>query len=280
MSVGESILVTVFNREHEVLMNLFRWLNASDLSDSEIILVDDQSTYDYGWLEAYKSLMPIKVFKMDGYPAFRTENGANGPSKAFNRALQEASGEKVCILSSDMIVPARVLAKARQDYDPNSIWCPMTMDLETSNEYCGPHRVFPMPWMLYTSREKVIEAGGWDENFLFGSCWDDNDFVGRLALVANKITCDWGSAAWHQSHYQPAYEKKQAIVDSNKRNLTYLTTKWAGSIPFGPPDMMAFEMARGRDESTGNFCLTFKDFKNVKERVLSMTLSPFIKVNV
>jgi hypothetical protein len=44
--------------------------------------------------------------------------------------------------------------------------------------------------------------------------------------------------------------------------------------------MIAMEMARGRDESTGNFCLTFKDFKGIKERVISSTLSPFVPAPV
>jgi GT2 family glycosyltransferase len=133
-----------------------------------------------------------------------------------------------------------------------------------------------MPWMLYTSREKVVEAGGWDENFLFGCCWEDNDFVGRLALVCDKINCDWGAIAWHQSHYQPAYEKTQEIIDANKRNANYINTKWAGSIPWGPVDVQSFQMLKGRDEKTGNFCLTFEDFKGVKDRVIQATLSPFV----
>jgi len=277
MSVGESILMTVYNREPEVLLNTFRWLASCDLSDSEIIVVDDGSTMDYSWIEAYKDRFNLKWIKMDDYPAYRI-NGYNNPARAFNRALQEAQGERICVMSSDVIVPERVIAKARQDYAPGSVWCPMVVDLATSQEYCGPHRPFPMPWFLYLSRAKAVECGGWDENFLFGCCWEDNDFVGRLALVTDQINCDWQSVVWHQSHYQPAYEvKDEEVLNANQRNRRAITTKWAGGIPFGPSDMIAMEIARGRDEATGNFCLRFKDFKNVKNRVISMTLSPFIE---
>ena len=276
MSVGESILMTVYNREPEILLNTFRWLASCDLSDSEIIVVDDGSTMDYSWIDAYKGRFNMKWIKLPEYPAYRID-GFNNPARAFNAALQAAEGERVCLLSSDVIVPERVIAKARQSYDANAVWCPMTIDLATSAEYCGPHRVFPMPWFLYTSKAKCIEAGGWDENFLFGMCWEDNDFVGRLALVTERINCDWNAVCWHQSHYQPAYEiQNEDILNANQRSKRYITKKWAGGIPFGPPDMLALGMSRSRDEATGNFCLKFDDFKGVKDRVIACTLSPFV----
>ena len=275
MSVGESILMTVFNREPEVLLNTFRWLASCDLTDSEIVVVDDGSTMDYSWIDAYKGQLNIKWIKLGDYPAYRID-GYNNPAKAFNVALANAEGERVCLISSDVIVPERVLAKARQTYSPDSLWCPMVVDLATSAEYCGPHRVFPMPWMLYGSRENMVECGGWDENFLFGCCWEDNDFLGRLALTVDQIVCDWQQVVWHQSHYQPAYENNPEVLQANARNRSYITKKWGGGIPFGPPDLVAFEMARGRDEATGNFALKFKDIKGVKERVMAATLSPFV----
>ncbi len=274
--VRESILMTCYNREPEVLLNTLRWLASCDLSESEIIIVDDGSTLDYSWADLYKERLNMRWVTMPEYPALRIDGGFNNPAKAFNKALQEAHGERICILSSDVIVPERVLMKARQSYNPNAVWCPMIVDLATSAEYCGPHRVFPMPWFLYLSKGKAIEAGGWDENFLFGMCWEDNDFVGRLALVTDQINCDWTSVCWHQSHFQPAYVQTEDVIEANKRNCKYITTKWAGGIPFGPPDMLAMEMGRGRDEATGDFCLRFKDFKGIKDRVVSTTLSPFV----
>lgn len=278
MSVGESILMTVCDREPEVLMNTFRWLASSDLSDSEVIVIDDGSTADYSWVDVYKNAFNLKWITLPEYPAYRIGTNYNNPARAFNMALREAQGERIAVMSSDVIVPARVLDAARKAYQKDSVWCPMVVDLATSGEYCGPHRVFPMPWFLYMAKDKAIECGGWDENFLFGMCWEDNDFLGRLALCTEQIVCDWGAVVWHQSHHQPAYEvKNEEIAEANRRNNRYIKTKWVGSIPFGTPDMMAFEMSRGRDEATGNFALKFKDVKNLKERVISATLSPFVQ---
>lgn len=276
MSVGESILMTVYNREPEVLLNTFRWLASCDLTDTEIVVADDGSTMNYSWIDAYKERLNLKWIKVGEYPAYRID-GYNNPAKAFNVALANAEGDRVAIMSSDVIVPERVLMQARSAYRADAVWCPMVVDLATSAEYCGPHRVFPMPWFLYASREKIVECGGWDENFLFGCCFEDNDFIGRLALCVDTFLCDWQQVCWHQSHYQPAYENNEDVMQANLRNRKYITAKWAGGIPFGPPDLVAMEIARTRDAATGNFALRFKDIRNVKERVMGATLSPFVE---
>ena len=181
------------------------------------------------------------------------------------------------MLSSDVLVPPGVLAASRVCYREDAIYCPMTIDLASSMEYCGPHRVFPMPWFLYMPRRVAVDAGGWDEAYLRGSCWEDNDFVGRIALEAGRILCDWGSICWHYSHEQPAYRNETAIQVSNNRNRVYTMDKWTG-IPFSTPDVLAFEMGRGRDEATGHISLAFKDVKGIKQRVFDRTESPFVVV--
>lgn len=274
--ITESIIMTVYNRPAVQLMNTLYWLAMSDLSETEVIVVDDGSTEPMPWLEPLLVQMGGKLVTMEPYEAFRIDGGYNAPSKAFNRGLEEAQGERLCILSSDVLVPPRVLAAARQCYRPDVIYCPMTIDLASTMEYCGPHRVFPMPWFLYLSRQVAIDAGGWDETYLLGSCWEDNDFVGRIALQTKRILCDWGSICWHQSHEQPAYRQDEAITISNQRNRVYTMDKWTG-IPFATPDLLAFEMGRARDEDTGHIVLSFADVKGVKERVYLMTKSPFVR---
>lgn len=275
--------MTVCDREPEILMNTFRWLGCSDLSESEIIVVNDGSVYDYSFVEpVYASRMPIRWVKMDPYEAFRTgeSENYNNPAKAFNRALQEAQGERVIILSSDVIVPPVVLLKARKQYAEGQVWCPMVVDLGSSQEYCGPHRVFPMPWMLQMPRELILRAGGWDEAYLHGLCFEDNDLLGRLALTCEKLVCDWGSVVWHQSHYQPAYRMDDPVVkDANDRNRALTLRKWSG-IPFGDADQIAFGVQRGRDEATGCFCLTFVDIRECREKVIAATVSPFVEQRV
>ena len=274
--VKDTIAMTVFDREPEVLINTLRWLAACDLTDTEVLIVDDCSHLTYDWVEAYKQRMELRWVTLDPYECFKIgDTGYKNPSKAFNRCLSEARSERVTIISSDVIVPPRVWDAARKVAGKGAVYCPMTIDLATSMEYCGPHRIFPMPWLLSFDLQDARDAGGWDENYLLGLCWEDNDFVGRLALRAGKIVCDWTSIVWHQSHDQPAYDMDNYwIAAANKRNRAYTMEKWKG-LPFGPPDLPAFAMSKTRHES-GHLMLTFEDVKGVYDLARSRTLSPFV----
>lgn len=272
----ESIIMTVSDREPDLLLNTLRWLRMSDMSDSEIVIADDRSRVDYEWLRHANSDMPLKWVTLDDYECMKLNENFNNPAKAFNFALEHASGDNIAIVSSDVIVPPRVVQMARKHDTSTSAWCPMVIDLASGHEYCGPHRVFPAPWFLYAKRSDIVACGGWDENYLMGMCYEDNDFIGRLALQVGCFVFDWTCIVWHQSHYQPAYEiDHQWVKAANDRNRQYTLDKWTG-IPFGDSDQVAFEIIRGRNEN-GDFALTFNDIKSVKDKVYQETLSPFVE---
>jgi hypothetical protein len=89
-----------------------------------------------------------------------------------------------------------------------------------------------MPWCLGASRKHAIEIGGWDEHYLKGTCFEDNDFVGRLVMKAGRFLGDWSACAYHQSHNQPAYDMSDpATKEAWKLNQTRTMAKWSG-IPF------------------------------------------------
>ena len=271
-----SIIMTVCDREPEVLMNTLRWLGMDQPADTEIVIVDDGSSYNYAWLEPYLKNHHARMVRLEPYACYSIHDNYNNPAKAFNHAALEAQGERVIILSSDVIVPPRVLAKALKFAPDETIFCPMVIDLATGGEYCGPNRTFPMPWFLSTSKKKIEEAGGWDENYLLGMCFEDNDFVARLALVVGSVTYDWNCIVWHQSHVQPAYSDDQWVRVANTRNRVYTADKWAG-IPFDPALGQVWEIERARHEC-GDVQWRFKDSKGCFERVRAATLSPFVEV--
>ena len=276
--VRDSIILTVSDREPELLLNTIRWLRLSNLDDTEIIIVDDGSRIDYAFMGQILDQCNARMVRMDPYEAYRLDETFNNPAKAFNRGLQEAVGERLIILSSDVLVPPNVMERCRR-YDVNDvIYCPMVIDLATAAEYCGPRRVFPMPWFLACSREHAVKAGGWDENYLQGMCWEDNDFVGRLALTTGKILFDFSSIVWHQSHHQPAYLNEPDTLAANRRNKDYTFDKWM-SIPFGDTDRIAFEAFRKIHE-TGNVLFEYKDFRDILPKAIAATNSPFVKVPV
>lgn len=260
--VKTSIIMTVFDREPAVILNTLRWLAMSDLSETEVVVVDDNSTIPTSYLEPLLPDINGRLIRLEPYACYEIR-GFNNPARAFNVGLEAAQGERLVILSSDVLVPPRVLAKAAKFSSEETVFCPMVIDLSTGHEYCGPNRVFPMPWFLSTSTKQARDCGGWDENYLLGMCYEDNDFVGRLALQVGSITFDWNQIVWHQSHYQPAYSNEPWIQVANQRNKMYTADKWHG-IPFDDALGQVWDIARGRHEN-GDLQLRFTDSKNLMQ---------------
>jgi len=238
-----SILMTVFNRELEVLLATLRSLRRAWPEDAELIVIDDGSTVDYsGIAEGMERALPCIWRKLAPYEAYRIA-GYNNPARAFNEALASASGEKIVILSSDVIVTPRAM-QAAVAYDLSTgMWHPRCLDLDSGKEYCGPTRIFPAPWMLVCGRDDLETIGGWDEAYLKGMCYEDNDLIGRLALQRKMFTCDFSVTVYHQSHDQPAYNVTDGeVAQANERNRRYTMEKWGG-IPFDGAHA-AFDVSR------------------------------------
>ena len=240
-----SVLMTVFNREIEVLCSTLRGLRRAWADEMELVVVDDGSTQDYsGVREHAEARLPGTVWKKaEPYPAYR-DGGYNNPARAFNEALLASSGEKLIVMSSDVLVTPKAMAAALE-YDLScGMWSPLVIDLDSGKQYCGPNRIFPAPWMLVCRRSDVMEIGGWDEAYLEGHCYEDNDFIGRLALKSGMFTVDWGVTVYHQSHEQPAYNMENPEIEAaNERNRRYTMAKWAGGIPFNG-SYAAFDVSR------------------------------------
>ena len=229
-----SVLLTVHDRESAVLMSTLRSLYRAGISDDEeVVIVDDRSTMDLSWAKsiAKMSFLNLLWIRLDDYDGYDIE-GFRTPSRAFNEALKASTGENVWIMSSDVMVTPGAITRARQIRTEEMIWTPRVIDIESGMEYCGSSRLFPMPWFLVASRKKCVEIGGWDETYLNGLCYEDNDFVGRLALATGRFAGEWSKVVYHQSHNQPAYDQGHPeVLAANRRNREWTQTKWGG-IPF------------------------------------------------
>lgn len=236
--VKYSILMTVHNRPTATLLATFHALAQCDLSDCEVIVVNDGSVMPYGWVRDYLA----ETFKHGGwydiepYEAFRLKDGFNNPARAFNFAASRAQGDRLFLMSSDVLVPPRTWRRARSVDLASTLWTPFVEDTRQEpplfGAYCGPNRLFPMPWLLGCSRQALLAVRGWDERYLDGLCYEDNDVVGRLALQVGRFTGDWSVKVYHQGHEQPAYDLADDLVlAANTRNRDWTREKWGG-IPF------------------------------------------------
>lgn len=242
----DSVILTVCDREPVQLMNTLLWLTRNDLTDTEIIIVNDRSEQDLSWLKTYCGNLPVVWHDMEPYEAYRIGNH-NNPAKANNEALKLCTGERVFWLSSDCILPPLALQKARKIVDAGAVYVPRVQDISGSygfHEFCGPKRIFPMMWFVGCRLSDCLAIGGFDEEYLKGMAYEDNDFMGRLALQVGSIVYDFDTTVIHQSH--PAAYLSDGGV-GQKRSGEYTKKKWKG-VPFSS-ERACFNVLRGVHQS-------------------------------
>lgn len=262
-----SAILTVHDREPELLLSCLRSLRRSSF-DGEVVIVDDRSQMSYDWARDYiassfEASQWISTGPYDGYRA----DGYGNPARAFNMGLLAATGDQVLIMSSDIIVTPDAMTKAIYATRLGMPWTPKVIDLDSGKEYCGPSRFYPMPWFLLAPKQACLEVGGWDEAYLDGLCFEDNDFVSRVGIKCGRILADWTATVWHHSHHQPAYTSETEIREANKRNELLTRRKWAG-IPFDG-EMTPFDVRR-RPHESGCQSLEFSA-GDLLDRIVPMT---------
>ena len=104
---------------------------------------------------------------------------------------------------------------------------PCVTDLDTNQEYLGNSRMAPFGW-FYGVHRKHLEAVGWDEQYLKGIAFEDNDVMARLGIQVGRFVVDRSCRVWHQSHPPVAYSDKLAGWTINR---DYTQEKW-GFIPW------------------------------------------------
>jgi len=271
--------MTVYDREYEVLLSTLRSLVRSIDDDDEVIVVNDGSHMNYDGVKAYgeRRLPKFRWIDMPQYEAFRIAGGFNSPSKAFNVGLEAASKPGLVIMSSDVLVNRSAVLQLKKVNLDDRAWVCQVVDLETNSQYCGPARLFPAPWFLACSTQTARECGGWDESYLSGMCYEDNDFIGRLMLKTGKFLGDWSVTVFHQSHEQPAYNMDDPeVVAANQRSREYTRQKWSG-IPFGGSHDSCFDVVRKPDRS-GDPVYNCKYYGTLLEDAIRLTKSPFVSI--
>jgi glycosyltransferase involved in cell wall biosynthesis len=223
-----SILMTVYNRSHRVLLNTLLQLVRNDLKDSEVVIINDGSTIDYEQVKKLlvKNKVPFMwhdINTIKDRPGTYNIRGFNNPAYAWNFAVKASKGERLVFLSSDCYVPAPCLRRSRKY--PEHVYMPCVFDLDSSHAYLSQNHIYPMGWMMSIKREWFGE--GFDEELLKGVDFDDNDFTARL-LLEHPFLIDTSMVLVHQSHAAVAYSDGLA---GRKRNDAYMRAKWGG-IPW------------------------------------------------
>lgn len=227
------IAMTVFNRPHLTLINTLVKLGtcgADWTKDSEIVMADDGSVTSYEPLLEQFGNLPIRYLKHDTrqhMPEAYSIDGHNNPAHVSNWLLSQLDCENLFWMSSDIMVRPLIVCEALKLDLQNVVWMPCVVELDTNYGILCPNRIAPFGW-FYGTRIEHFRSVQWDESYMRGIAFEDNDFMARLALHVGRFVIDKNVVVWHQSHPQAAYSDK---MKGWKTNEAYTREKWGG-IPW------------------------------------------------
>ena len=233
----DTVILTVFNREPLLLMNTLQWLCRNDLTDTEILVVDDGSTIDYTHIQKSLHGLPIRwerIETLQEVPDCYHIDGHKNAAHANNRAIEMARGDNLFFLSSDVMIPPHALERAREWDLDRYMYLASCVNMEDDAVYVGVRdgriRTFPGMFFGGISKAACERVGGFDENLMYGMGFDDNDFSARLVIDTGRYVIDRESVCYHQWHPPTAYSDRLKGFNGSKG---YMKRKWGG-IPFDP----------------------------------------------
>lgn len=245
--------MSVFNRSPRVLRNTLHALRKNDLENCEILICDDGSTVNYDEIRSYMDQyeMPYRWFRIEPfeYPPWtytlpHPDGGVtNNPALAMNRLIELAEGRRLMFLSSDCMLPKDSVKMAKRRAG-NYYYIASVMDQASNMMYVGEHRPLPLHFFACVKKEHVEAINGFDEEFLRGLGFEDNDFGVRLGLHCGAVMFDLRTMVVHQSHPPLAYSDGRLGFSKNE---DHIRSKWGG-LPWvgnnSPDDPVQISVSR------------------------------------
>lgn len=210
-----SFLYPAFNRSALFRPTLESFLTQRDRvtrsEEYEILVVDDGSTDDLKLLVqlyAQEHKLPLRYVKLDlrqigGWPVYSL-NGANNPSVAKNVGLREAKGDYVVFSSPEVMHTSEDNLLHLLEWDLPADVALIGTVREGDVIIAGGPECRRLDFLARYPKAGVLEMGGFEEMFLMGHGWEDQEFMerwerngGRYAFAGDKIT------AVHQEHEHP-----------------------------------------------------------------------------
>ena len=168
--------------------------------------------------------------------------GHNNPALVTNLAIEAAiqmRPHRILLLSSDVMLVGDALPMALA-HPSDRIVVGRTFDFPSQTLFCSSERIWPMCWFVLADATAIWKTP-FDETYLDGMAFEDNDFMGRLLLQTGRMAIDDRIVCLHQSHAQTAYSDGWVCF---QRSEEYTRSKWGG-IPFRTRDTsLAFRIER------------------------------------
>lgn len=176
---GVSLILPYWNRQAAADEALALIAKNYAHMELEVIVVDDGSNPAFEHAGFNPDIAPIlKVVRL---PAKETALATCVP---INRGVAAASHDIIALSSVEMLHSRPVLPQMKEElrngdwntYVSAAVWCP---DQNRWHAHSSLNRA-PLHFMTMLRRDLWDRAGGMDEDYRAGICFDDNDFVNRL----------------------------------------------------------------------------------------------------
>ncbi len=207
-----SVILTINNRTPEVSQQVADSFRLEGNQPDEIIVVLDRPT------QGAQKGAQIHYPPDTNFVHISGEPGWLGPAKAWNAGFKAATGDLLYCISSEVVQEAFNLQKARElaESHPNTAIFGACHNSKPSNLVVGAESdpgvlvstrmVRPLGFIVAMPAAKVREINGFDETFMDGFWFDDDDFFYRLWTAGMDFLFTDDIHGTHLDHARPDLE--------------------------------------------------------------------------
>ena len=219
-----SFIYPCFNRAWLFLTTLESFLVQHDPPPYEILVLDDGSSDGLRQLVgSWRDRLPLRYLRLDvdrsGIPVIHGPDGSNNPAVAWNVGIREACAPYVAVSSPEVkhLLPTNVRRFAEwpagdADAVIADVYDATWQATEFQGWIAGGVRQRPLPFLARYRRDRLLALGGFEEAFMVGRAYDDNEFADRWALSGGHYTFTGAAVqAEHQSHARPDMPERDAV---------------------------------------------------------------------
>lgn len=237
-----SIILTVNNRPPEVSRAVAASLALPGNEANEYIIVLDRATPEAkeGAYDAYNTHLPIAPITFVGLYG---ESGWKCPAAAWNAGFQAATSDLLYCISSEVVQEEGNVQKAvnlimgnQKSLSEEAIYIPKTAvfgachNSKPTNLVVGAEPGLlasskmprPLGFIVCMPRLAVEKIGGFDEEFMKGFWYDDDDFFLRLWQSGVNFLFDDSIHGIHLNHDRPGLETAEGQAGIARNRATML----------------------------------------------------------
>lgn len=203
-----SLILTVNNRPPEVSRQVAAALKLPGNRPDELVVVLDRAPDELGreTIKIYQGLATEVIFTtIEGEPGWR------GPARAWNAGFKAASGDTLMCISSEVVLDEGCIDRLREQVDSNTAIFGACHNSVDKNMVIGADPGLlvstkmprPLGFIVAMPAARVEEIGGFDEDFMGGFWYDDDDFFLRLWNTGVRFVFDDAVHGVHLDHDRP-----------------------------------------------------------------------------